>query len=469
MKMGMEEDDDHPFPFMLEHHSGVTAREEENVVPSSSTNVQHLELSWVDHYLSRVDYFINKYPQLSTAYAFHCSRITNVHQASFPQVGSSSSSSRFLQDSSEAETLASRMESLNLSNQYHEACLQRVRNIESANATVPTRHHHPRLRHYTLETLRGGWFSMAKDPRGSRVVQQKIEEGTPQDNFHMVNELQYHLHELIKHSYGSFVILKLFQSRNISVYQKNTFIHLITADQPKLRDLCIHDLGGRVIQQILEVEDVLIAIDQITRAMSGITVALMKNYNGGYVILQCLKVILDVVAQNCHDIAVNKNGCCNIQKIIHHHDVPAFYALIENLIPNAEDLAKDQYGNYVLQFLVKKKIPEVNAMLVSELRHKFVGLSIDKYASNVVEDLLHYSRTEIATIIVEEIMESPNFLQVVKHQYGNYVVQRALEYTKGFLHESLCAIILSNHEMLSSCLHGKMVLHVAQKSKRVRG
>lgn len=131
---------------------------------------------------------------------------------------------------------------------------------------------------------------MAKDPRGSRVVQQMIEEGTPQDNFHMVNELQYHLHELIKHSYGSFVILKLFQSRNISVHQKNTFIHFITADQPKLRDLCIHDLGGRVIQQILEVEDVLIAIDQITRAMSSITVALMKNYNGGYVILQCLKV-----------------------------------------------------------------------------------------------------------------------------------------------------------------------------------
>ncbi|XP_047175178.1 pumilio homolog 11-like [Vigna umbellata] len=429
------------------------------------------------------------------------------HPISFMQVGSSSSSSpRFLQDSSQVETLASRMGSLNLSNldtfhgyqtnQYHEACFQRVRNIESANATVPTRRHH-RLphatggisgppsgeelawphSHYTLETLRGGWFSMAKDPRGSRVVQQKIDEGTIQENFQMVKELEYHLHELIKHPYGSFVILKLFQSRNISVIQKNTFISLITVDQPKLRDLCIHDLGGRVIQQILEVEDVLIAIDRITHAMSGVTVALMKNYNGGYVILQCLKVfplehknaILDVVAQNCRDIAVNKNGCCNIQKIIHHDDVPAFYALIENLISNAEDLAKDQYGNYVLQFLVKKKMLEVNAMLVSELRYKFVGLSIDKYASNVVEDLLHYSRTESAALIVEEIMESPNFLQVVQHQYGNYVVQRALQYTKGFLHENLCAIILSNHERLSSCLHGKMVLHVAQKSRRVRG
>ncbi|XP_027934883.1 pumilio homolog 12-like [Vigna unguiculata] len=104
-------------------------------------------------------------------------------------------------------------------------------------------------------------------------------------------------------------------------------------------------------------------------------------------------------------------------------------------------------------------------MLVSELQYKFVGLSTDKYASNVVEDLLHYSRTEYAAIIVEEIMESPNFIQVVQDQYGNYVLQRALQYTEGLLYESLRAIILSNRDKLSSCLHGKKVLNVAQKGK----
>lgn len=88
------------------------------------------------------------------------------------------------------------------------------------------------------------------------------------------------------------------------------------------------------------------------------------------------------------------------------------------------------HRNYVVQFLVKKNILEVNAMLVSKLQYKFVGLSTDKYASNVVEDLLHYSRTEDAAIIVEEIMESPNFIQVVQDQYGNYVLQRALQYTE---------------------------------------
>jgi len=82
----------------------------------------------------------------------------------------------------------------------------------------------------------------------------------------------------------------------------------------------------------------------------------------------------------------------------------------------------------VLQFLVKKNILEVNSILVLKLLNKYVELSTNKYASNVVEDLLHYSGN--AAIIVNEIMHSPDFLQVVLHEYGNYVVQRALQFTQ---------------------------------------
>ncbi|XP_027936403.1 pumilio homolog 11-like [Vigna unguiculata] len=339
-----EEEEDHPFPFMQEQQE--QSGERNSVSSSSSRNLQQLKLGWVNRHQSNV-----RHLQFLMPYGIRYNEINHTHQPSFSQVqmASSSSSSSITQDSSEVENLASRMESLTFSNLnafhgYHEPCLQCVRNIHSANATLPTRHHHHHHHHHRRLHAIGVWLSMAKDPRGSRVVQQKIDEGTRQENFHIVKELEHHFHELIKHPYGSFVILKLFQSRNITVAQKNYFIYLITTDLSMLRDLCIHDLGGRVIQQILEIEDVLIAIDQITYAMSRVTVALMKNNNGGYVILQCLKVILEVVARNCYDIAVNKSGCCSIQKVIQHDDVPGFYALIDNLISNAENLAKDQYG-----------------------------------------------------------------------------------------------------------------------------
>jgi len=208
-----------------------------------------------------------------------------------------SSSSRILQDSSEMQSLESLMEALNLSNvngfhdyetnQYHGAWLQHTRNVESANTRVPLHPHHgvpypiggvagfesantrvpmhshhrvpypiggvagppsregmvwPRTR-YDVEPLNGQWVAMAKDPRGSRLLQQMIDEATPQENLQMVKELKYHLHELIKHPYGNFVVLKLFQSRNISIAQKNNLIFWITVDRTKLKDLCIHDQG----------------------------------------------------------------------------------------------------------------------------------------------------------------------------------------------------------------------------------
>jgi hypothetical protein len=65
--------------------------------------------------------------------------------------------------------------------------------------------------------------------------------------------------------------------------------------------------------------------------------------------------------------------------------------------------------------------------MIKELCGKFVRLSMNKYASNVVEDLLRVSNQND---VVEEIMRSHNFLNVLQDSFGNYVVQRALQYTQ---------------------------------------
>lgn len=69
-------------------------------------------------------------------------------------------------------------------------------------------------------------------------------------------------------------------------------------------------------------------------------------------------------------------------------------------------------------------------MIIEVLRGKFVRLSLNKHASNVVEDLLRYCEYNDAAVIVEEIMRSRDFLTVLKDPFGNYVAQRALQCTK---------------------------------------
>lgn len=76
------------------------------------------------------------------------------------------------------------------------------------------------------------------------------------------------------------------------------------------------------------------------------------------------------------------------------------------------------------------KFASANEQMVKELRGRFVRLSVNKYASNVVEYLLSFSNQDAVKVIAEEIMRSPNFLNVLQDPYGNYVAQRALRCTK---------------------------------------
>jgi hypothetical protein len=69
-------------------------------------------------------------------------------------------------------------------------------------------------------------------------------------------------------------------------------------------------------------------------------------------------------------------------------------------------------------------------MMIKQLRGKFVRLSMSKHGSNVVEDLLRFSNQNDVAVIVEEIMKSCDFLNVVQDPFGNYVAQRALKCTK---------------------------------------
>ena len=68
--------------------------------------------------------------------------------------------------------------------------------------------------------------------------------------------------------------------------------------------------------------------------------------------------------------------------------------------------------------------------MIAELCGKFVRLSMNKHASNVVEDLMRCSNQDDVNAIVEELIRSTDFLNVIQDPYGNYVAQRALKCTK---------------------------------------
>lgn len=86
--------------------------------------------------------------------------------------------------------------------------------------------------------------------------------------------------------------------------------------------------------------------------------------------------------------------------------------------------------NYVVQVALEFGITSASASLASQLTGHYADLSTDKCSSNVVEKCLIFFSQEDRNKIVRELLQVPQFEQLLQHPYANYVIQAALVNTE---------------------------------------
>ncbi|MED6118394.1 hypothetical protein PIB30_002100 [Stylosanthes scabra] len=320
----------------------------------------------------------------------------------------------------------------------------------------------------TLEGIRGHVATLAMDQSGCRFLQTMVDGGTPQEVEMILEEVMAHTHELMTHHFGNYLVEKIFTSKNLTTHQMERILSSVTRDQQQLMTSCMNDHGTRVAQKMLLSLRNPGQIADTVRALEGITVPLLKNANGGYVIQQCVKlftppcqkVIFDEIARNCVEVATDKNGCSVIQKCMAHAEGLPIRLLVQSIILNSAILSADKYGNYVVQYLVKRNTvePPVIEMIISQLDGCYVELSMNIHGSHVIEALFKHSEPAYAAIIIMKLVKSPKFVDVLQDPYGNYVAQRALEYSTGSVHKTLANEVYSNYAYLRAHRYGKKVL-----------
>ncbi|CAK8573874.1 unnamed protein product [Lathyrus sativus] len=335
-------------------------------------------------------------------------------------------------------------------------------------------HHNYNLHNFSQPPWRGWVGLMATDCLDCQHLQAIIEEGDPRYVAMILFEIKDNLHEMMKHQYSNYLIQKIFEAKKgITNIQIDSIIYLIISDTQKLCDVCNNNHGTRVVQIMLENIKCPLTKYAVVYTIKPIIVELMTNINGGYVIIQCVKVlpptlkkvIMDELTKYCVDIATHKIGCSVVQTCLKDSGILA-NDLITTIISNAMLLAKNRYGNYVVQFIIKMNFPLVNKRMIAELCGKFIRLSMDKHGSNVVEDLLKCSDQDDVNAIVRELMRNTNFLKVIQDPYGNYVAKRAIKCTKGYLRRKLSSLIRSYRNELQNHPHGKIVFDNVKSKKR---
>ncbi|KAE9600011.1 putative armadillo-like helical, pumilio, RNA binding domain-containing protein [Lupinus albus] len=331
---------------------------------------------------------------------------------------------------------------------------------------------HWNLNHHSIYDFRGRILLLAKEQGGCRVLQEIMKRLKSQEEISFIFlELVNNVMELMMDPLGNYVFQKLVEI--CSEQQRTQIILVVTNSDFHFVNMCLDIHGTRAVQKLLEHVTTQEQRSLIMAALSTGAVALTKDTNGLHVVEHCLKhfsnednkYLLNVVANNCFEIAIDKNGCCVMQHCIDYAQGETKERLIAEIVVNASVLSEDCYGNYVVQHLVAMKIPKVIENLLRQLEGKFLLLSCNKYGSNVVERIFLDSAEQHSAHLILELLHSPNVSRLLVDPFGNYVIKTALSVSKDAIHNALLELIQLHSAMMRSNIYGKKLLDRVDNEK----
>jgi len=303
----------------------------------------------------------------------------------------------------------------------------------------------------TLDDVMGQVVEFAVDQHGSRFLQQCLEGATDDQKAGVFQAMLPQVHTLAKDQYANFVIQKLF---DIGAAEQRKAI----ADQLKghMVGLSMDQHGCRVIQKALQLlpreAQTRLAMElQDSSGGSDKVRECIENMHGNHVIQKCIEqmppdsvnFIIESVSKSVEQMAEHMYGCRIIQRLLEHCAPHQLEAMLEKIKSHVTELAKHLYGNYVVQHMLEHGRQEDKKAILDAITVNVVEFAKSKCSSNVVEKCFEIASIgEHADALREErrrlyhaiLSPQPGNLapirQLTDDKFGNYIVQRMIEYSR---------------------------------------
>ena len=261
------------------------------------------------------------------------------------------------------------------------------------------------------------------------------------NNFYQ--EIKPTLINIIEHQYGNYLIQKLVE---ILIFQENKelFKSLFLVIDPRLYKISIHIYGTRFFQKTLEklennynkieTDD----LDQVFKNMiNNYLYKLCIDKNGNHVYQKIIKMFPkeknDFLFDKLYDIALEisllEQGVTIFQTAFEYSSKEQRDKICNKIIDNIKILINDQYGNYSIQKIFSLNDEKLDERIYKYITENLFELSKLKFSSNVIDKFICNSNIYSFSLI-KDMINKDIIKDMIKHQYGNYVVQKALFITE---------------------------------------
>ena len=104
--------------------------------------------------------------------------------------------------------------------------------------------------------------------------------------------------------------------------------------------------------------------------------------------------------------------------------------MIDLIIKNTTNFITDQYGNYVIQYIISLNNHEINRKITNYFINNIGILGKQKFSSNVIEKVFEFSDDKTKELMVSKLSDPEIIQSLLFDMYGNYVIQKALSVSK---------------------------------------
>lgn len=276
-------------------------------------------------------------------------------------------------------------------------------------------------RDWSMHQIAGHVVEFCQDQNGSRFIQQRLEMRNLDEQQVVVTEVLPAIRRLRNDVFGNYVVQKLldFGTPDVKAAIRDTL-------RGEMVQLSFQMYGCRVVQKALEGlldED----LPDLLSEFQHNVLSCIHDQNGNHVIQKCIEVVcmrlkhshpdspivdehIDFIIRdvlvNAPALSCHPYGCRVLQRILEHCNEDRKYLILDEVMKSHRKLLDDQYGNYVIQHVLQfGRDVDRDSILEIILESGLLGLSRQKFASNVVEKLLKYGNSNHCRAIVREMLK----------------------------------------------------------------
>ena len=302
--------------------------------------------------------------------------------------------------------------------------------------------------------------NLIKDQLGCRFMQEKIKSNHQFANELLFPKIKYNIKDLCCDSFGNY-----FWQALIDILSFDNINQFFDITQKDFTEICISPHGTRVIQKIIDkISATPILMNRFIYNLNSKDLGIIfKSPYGNHMIQKFLGTIhsseysifiYNYVYKYFLDIADSKHGVCVIQKCVTEGEEKQRAKLYELILSNFNNLIKDQFGNYLIQYILintktEDKFKEI-LPIIFKIEENIINFCKSKYSANVIEKCFENCENMIREHILNSLLtnNSESIVDILIDQYGIYVIQKAFKINNIIYKNKLKEIINSKEKEL---------------------